>query len=108
MLANCVRFTPHRFAISSKVQGWSSDSATRERNAFTFSTVGDNHCGSPCARFCPAKVYEETVDKDGSFETIQVNFSNCLHCKTCEIKDPQQNIQWNLPDGGDGPRWQKM
>lgn len=63
---------------------------------------------SPCARFCPAKVYEETFDKEGNFSGIQVNFSNCLHCKTCEIKDPQQNIQWNLPEGGDGPRWQKM
>jgi electron-transferring-flavoprotein dehydrogenase len=64
--------------------------------------------GSPCTRFCPAKVYEAQYDKAGNFETIQINFSNCLHCKTCEIKDPQQNIQWNLPDGGDGPRWQKM
>lgn len=64
--------------------------------------------GSPCVRFCPAKVYEETRDQDGQFTGIQVNFSNCLHCKTCEIKDPQQNIRWNLPEGGDGPRWQKM
>jgi electron-transferring-flavoprotein dehydrogenase len=64
--------------------------------------------GSPCARFCPAKVYEETFDNEGTFLDIQVNFSNCLHCKTCAIKDPLQNIQWNLPEGGDGPRWQKM
>lgn len=62
----------------------------------------------PCTRFCPAKVYEEKLDAAGKFEGIQVNFSNCVHCKTCEIKDPLKNVQWFPPEGGDGPKYQRM
>ncbi|MBN1865951.1 electron transfer flavoprotein-ubiquinone oxidoreductase [Candidatus Sumerlaeota bacterium] len=62
----------------------------------------------PCTRFCPAKVYEENLDPDGRFLGIQVNFSNCVHCKTCEIKDPLENLEWTPPEGGDGPKYQKM
>lgn len=54
---------------------------------------------SPCTQFCPASVYELESD------TIRVNFSNCLHCKTCDLKCPFQNIVWNLPEGGGGPRY---
>jgi len=63
---------------------------------------------APCTRFCPAKVYEENLGANGQFEGIQVNFSNCVHCKTCEIKDPLRNIRWTPPEGGDGPKFQKM
>ena len=58
--------------------------------------------GAPCQRFCPAEVYRL---EDGH---IHVDFSNCLHCKTCQIKDPYQNIQWTFPQGGDGPRYTRM
>jgi electron-transferring-flavoprotein dehydrogenase len=63
---------------------------------------------SPCTRFCPAKVYEEELDEAGKFKGIQVSFSNCVHCKTCEIKDPMKNLKWNPPEGGDGPKYQRM
>ena len=58
--------------------------------------------GAPCLRFCPAEVYRL---EDGH---IHVDFSNCLHCKTCQIKDPYQNIRWTFPQGGDGPRYTRM
>jgi electron-transferring-flavoprotein dehydrogenase len=63
---------------------------------------------SPCTKFCPAKVYEEELDADGRFQSIRVNFSNCVHCKTCEIKDPLENIRWTPPEGGDGPKYRRM
>ncbi len=62
----------------------------------------------PCTRFCPAKVYEEELDENGVFKRIHVSFSNCVHCKTCEIKDPFENIEWVPPQGGDGPRYRNM
>lgn len=58
--------------------------------------------GAPCQRFCPAEVYRLEEDH------IHVDFSNCLHCKTCQIKDPYQNIEWTFPQGGDGPRYTRM
>lgn len=58
--------------------------------------------GAPCQRFCPAEVYRL---EEGH---IHVDFSNCLHCKTCQIKDPFQNIEWTFPQGGDGPRYTRM
>lgn len=60
--------------------------------------------GAPCTRFCPAQVY--TIAEDGS--GIRIDASNCLHCKTCTIKDPFQNIEWGLPEGGGGPRYTRM
>ena len=63
---------------------------------------------APCTRFCPAKVYEEILVGDGNFGGIQVNFSNCVHCKTCEIKDPLRNLEWTPPEGGSGPKYQRM
>jgi electron-transferring-flavoprotein dehydrogenase len=61
--------------------------------------------GNPCAYFCPAKVYEPLFDKtDGKFEgRLQINFTNCVHCKTCDIADPYQIITWVPPQGGEGP-----
>jgi electron-transferring-flavoprotein dehydrogenase len=58
--------------------------------------------GSPCTRFCPAEVYR----REG--EQLQIDFSNCLHCKTCRIKCPFENIEWTFPQGGDGPRYTRM
>jgi electron-transferring-flavoprotein dehydrogenase len=58
--------------------------------------------GAPCQRFCPAEVYRLEE------EHIHIDFSNCLHCKTCQIKDPYRNIEWTFPQGGDGPRYTRM
>ncbi len=60
--------------------------------------------GAPCTRFCPAQVYVLAPEQ----QAIHIDFSNCLHCKTCQIKDPLQNIQWTAPEGGGGPIYSKM
>ncbi len=58
--------------------------------------------GAPCTRFCPAEVYR--LEEGG----LEIDFSNCLHCKTCRIKCPKGNIDWTFPQGGDGPRYTRM
>ena len=61
---------------------------------------------NPCTRFCPANVYE-MVEEDGQ-QALQINAANCVHCKTCDIKDPYQIINWVTPEGGSGPNYQNM
>jgi electron-transferring-flavoprotein dehydrogenase len=58
----------------------------------------------PCTLFCPAQVYELEEESDGT-KRLKLNPSNCLHCKTCEIKDPYKNITWTCPEGGGGPKY---
>jgi electron-transferring-flavoprotein dehydrogenase len=60
---------------------------------------------SPCTRFCPAKVYEMRIDEATAERKLVVNFSNCLHCKTCDVKDPFNNITWVPPEGEGGPKY---
>ena len=59
-------------------------------------------------RFCPAGVYEFLTDDDGSNPRLQINAQNCVHCKTCDIKDPTQNINWVVPEGSGGPNYPNM
>ncbi|MFP7722489.1 electron transfer flavoprotein-ubiquinone oxidoreductase [Lysobacter sp. A3-1-A15] len=67
--------------------------------------------GNPCTRFCPAAVYEIVDDPDGpagSGKRLQINAANCVHCKTCDIKDPYEIIDWVTPEGGSGPNYRNL
>ena len=76
-----------------------SDSVPVERNLAVF--------GGPESKFCPAGVYEYVENDDGS-PRLQINAQNCIHCKTCDIKCPSQNIDWVVPEGGGGPAYSGM
>lgn len=76
-------------------------------------TVCETRCreeyGNPCEKFCPAAVYEMVPKADGAKDLrLQINFSNCVHCKTCDVMDPYQIITWVTPEGGGGPRYDDL
>ena len=71
------------------------------------STICGPEYGHPCIRFCPANVYEIAHEADGT-PRLQINASNCVHCKTCDIMDPYQVITWVPPEGGGGPQYNGM
>ena len=70
------------------------------------SICGDEY-GYPCVKFCPASVYE-MVDNGQGGKRLQINASNCVHCKTCDIMDPYGVITWVPPEGGEGPQYDGM
>ncbi|HSR66935.1 MAG TPA: electron transfer flavoprotein-ubiquinone oxidoreductase [Acidobacteriota bacterium] len=74
--------------------------------------ICNNRCteeyGNPCQHFCPAHVYEMVEESGESGKKLRVNFTNCVHCKTCDIMDPYQIITWTPPEGGGGPDWKIM
>jgi len=75
--------------------------------SLTWSTEGlINEYGNPCQYFCPAAVYEMVTE--GATHRLKINFANCVHCKTCDIADPYQVIDWTVPEGGGGPNYEGM
>ncbi|STX47769.1 electron transferring flavoprotein dehydrogenase [Legionella hackeliae] len=76
------------------------------RNAKLAIDVNYKLYASPETRYCPAAVYEIVQDETGP--KLQINAQNCIHCKTCDIKDPRQNIVWQAPEGSGGPNYIEM
>ena len=64
--------------------------------------------GNPCTKFCPAQVYNMRPNEETGRLEMEADFSNCVHCQTCDIRDPYQIITWVPPEGGGGPEYHSM
>ncbi|MDR1653347.1 MAG: electron transfer flavoprotein-ubiquinone oxidoreductase [Prevotellaceae bacterium] len=76
-------------------------------NMSSYSEINIPKFDAPCQYYCPAEVYELHTDKNGHRE-LRIHSENCLHCKTCDIKEPADGITWNVPNGGNGPDYKYM
>ena len=76
-------------------------------NPESYNNINIKEYDAPCQYYCPAEVYELHTDKSGHKE-LRIHFENCLHCKTCDIKEPVDGITWNVPNGGNGPEYKSM
>ena len=76
-------------------------------NAKMYGKINIDEYDAPCQYYCPAEVYELHTDKAGQKE-LRIHFENCVHCKTCDIKEPADGITWNVPNGGNGPDYKYM
>ncbi|WP_080905948.1 electron-transfer flavoprotein:ubiquinone oxidoreductase [Parabacteroides sp. Marseille-P3160] len=76
-------------------------------NPATYDAINIKEYGAPCQFYCSAEVYELHTDKSGHQE-LRIHAENCLHCKTCDIKEPGDGITWNVPNGGNGPEYKYM
>ena len=92
--------------LSNIVHDETQPSHLQLRNKITPITINYDIYNSPETRYCPANVYEILQHPEGPY--LQINTQNCIHCKTCDIKDPTQNIVWIAPEGGSGPNYSGM
>jgi len=76
-------------------------------NLKSYNEINIPNFDAPCQYYCPAEVYELHTDKNGHRE-LRIHAENCLHCKTCDIKEPADGITWNVPNGGNGPDYKNM
>jgi electron-transferring-flavoprotein dehydrogenase len=76
-------------------------------NPETYRKINIKEYDAPCQYYCPAEVYELHTDKT-RYQDLRIHFENCLHCKTCDIKEPEDGITWNVPNGVDGPEYKNM
>jgi electron-transferring-flavoprotein dehydrogenase len=76
-------------------------------NPESYNNINIKEYDAPCQYYCPAEVYELHTDKSGHKE-LRIHFENCLHCKSCDIKEPADGITWNVPNGGNGPEYKSM
>ncbi len=79
------------------------------KNSDTCRTICEPKYKSPCNHFCPASVYEMVPStQEPGKKDLQINYTNCIHCKTCDIKCPFENIEWTTPEGGGGPQYREV
>jgi electron-transferring-flavoprotein dehydrogenase len=77
-------------------------------NPVSYAEINIGKFGAPCQYYCPAEVYELHTDKNTGHQELRIHGENCVHCKTCDIKEPADGITWNVPNGGNGPDYKYM
>jgi electron-transferring-flavoprotein dehydrogenase len=77
-------------------------------NLQRYADINIGKYGAPCQYYCPAEVYELHTDKNTGHQELRIHGENCVHCKTCDIKEPVDGITWNVPNGGNGPDYKNM